>query len=175
MNTRRALLSVLAGSATAPALHIHRTEQVQPLNPTYPHPNAALLALCAHLDAMRAEWQRLWLLTSDGPDLATKADRAWQEYSDSTWPGIAVSDHVLNRLHLTDLPGRLRTLRAVTPEGLKAKARAVMALDNAASYCDCRNDAAQIWESIVADAAGHDWPRVGEEASPPLRPVAPTT
>jgi hypothetical protein len=73
------------------------------------------------------------------------------------------------------LPGRLRTLRAITPEGLKAKARAVMALDNAASYCDCRNDAAQIWVSVIADAAGHDWQRVGEEASPPLRQVAPTT
>ena len=60
--------------------------------------------------------------------------------------------------------GQLRVLRATTPEGLRAKARAIMALDSAAIYCDCRNDAAQIWQSIVEDMAGPDWPRVGEGA-----------
>jgi hypothetical protein len=103
-------------------------------------------------------------LITHGRPTATPRGRA----SPSLTPGL---EHLLP----TDLPGRLRTLRAITPEGLKAKARAVMALDNAASYCDCRNDAAQIWVSVIADAAGHDWQRVGEEASPPLRHVAPTT
>ena len=129
-----------------------------------PHPDAALLALCARIDVMRAEWQRLWWLTSNGPALETEADRAWQDYSDTIWPGIGLSDW--NRIEPGDAVGELRTLCATTPEGLKAKARAIMALDNAATYSDCRNDAAQLWQSIVEDAAGHDWPRVGEEAQP---------
>ncbi len=129
-----------------------------------PHPDAALLALCASIADMRIEWQRLWLLTSDGPALETEADRAWQAYSDNVWPGIGLSDW--NRIEPGDVAGELRALRATTPEGLRAKARAIMALDSAASYCDCRNDAAQLWQSIIEDAAGHDWPRVGEEAQP---------
>jgi hypothetical protein len=89
MTTRRALLATVG---VVPVLHIHRTEQDQSLSQAYPHPDAALLALCARLEGKRAEWQRLWLLTSDGPGLATEADHAWQAYSDTAWPGIAVSD-----------------------------------------------------------------------------------
>ena len=126
------------------------------------HPDAALLNLCVQIDEMRGEWQRLWLLTSDGPALETEVGRAWQGYSDNVWPGVILSDW--NRIAPGDVVGQLRVLRATTPEGLKAKAAAIMALENAATYCDCRNDAAQLWASVVEDAAGDGWPRVGEEA-----------
>ena len=151
MSTRRALLAGAAGvvvAGAAPAAH----------------PDAALLTLCAQLEAMQAEWQWRWTLTSDGPALETEADRAWQAYSDDVWPGIGLSDW--NRIEPGDLAGELRALRATTPEGLKAKARAIMALDHAATYCDCRNDAAQLWQSIIEDVAGPCWSRVGEEAQP---------
>ena len=128
------------------------------------HPDAALLALCAQIDELRVEWQRFWTITTDGAALETEADHAWQDYSDNVWPGVTLSDW--NRIAPGDVVGQLRTLRATTPDGLKAKAGAILALNNAATYCDCRNDAAQLWASIVEDAAGPDWPRVGEEAQP---------
>ena len=161
MTTRRALLAVAAGTVAVGAPTTHGTA----------HPDAALLALCVHLEGMQREWQSLYDATSDQAELTTPADHAWNDYSNDVWPGIGLSDW--NRVEPGDQGGELRLLPAITPEGLKAKARAVMALNSAASYCDCRNDAAQLWEAVVADAAGPDWQRMGDDArTTPLRPVA---
>ena len=46
------------------------------------HVDADLFALCAQLEDMRAEWQRLYDATSDADELTTPADHAWQAYSD---------------------------------------------------------------------------------------------
>ena len=152
MSTRRALLAGAAGVVVAGAAPAG-------------HPDAALLALCARLEAMQAEWQRLWALTSDGPAIETDADQAWQDYADNVWPGVTISHWDPERRRPNDLPAKLLTLQATTPEGLQAKAAAILALDDAAGYqFDYRNDAIELWQSLGIDAAGSARRMLGEEA-----------
>ncbi len=140
MSTRRALLAAAAGVLVvgadgAPSLA--------------PHPDAALLVLCARLEEMQAEWQRLYDLTSEEDELTTAADHAWQTYSAELWPGLRLSPWSRKERDPVDIPGRLVDLPATTSEGLRAKAAAVLALDEAAGYLtDCRNDSAELWQSV---------------------------
>ena len=152
MSTRRALLAAplgaLVGANGAPSLA--------------PHPDAALLALCARLTDMQAEWQRLYDATSDEPELTTPADYAWQAYSDDVWPRTALQ----RRDSATpDVPGLLLTHSATTLEGLQAKAAALLALDAAASYCDLRDDSYELTLSLLRDAAGAAVQPLGADAT----------
>ena len=134
-----------------------------------PHPDAELLAVCAQLRVMQDEWQRLWTLTSDewtGMDdpPITEADHAWWDYNNHVWPGVYISASELNKRDPNDLPSRLHDFHPVTQEGLRAKAAAVVALDDAASYGDLRDDGWMLNLSLIRDAAGDAVRPLGEDA-----------
>ena len=161
--TRRAILgaglSLAATSASAGTLALAQS------------PDADLLALCARLSTMQAEWQRLWTFTSEDWGLddpaVTDADRAWEHYNDHVWPGIHISGGT-PRLP-DDLPGQLLDFHPVTPEGIRAKAAAVLAMEDAACYgADARDDACALYHSVLVDAAGAARMFMGEDATPPL-------
>ena len=144
-------------NAILPALHLT-------------HPDADLLALCARLAAMQAVWQRLWEPTSedwrlDAPPI-TEADHAWMRYNDYVWPAISISRWNVDKEHLhpDDLPGHLLNFRPVTPEGVRAKAAAVLAMEDASLYgANCRNDACDMYHSVLVDAAGPARCLMGED------------
>jgi hypothetical protein len=137
----------LTAGATASAAAIElAAKTIEGAHVAPPSPDAELLAVCARLHQMQAEWQRLYDATSDAAELTTPADYAWQAYSDHVWPGGVVADA---------LPAQLTTLRATTWAGLQAKAAAILALDNAANYCDGRADHAELSRSLIEDVAGH--------------------
>ncbi len=119
-----------------------------------PHPDAALLALCTSLTEAQAKWQRLYDATSDSYLLTTSADYAWRAYSDDVWPGVRLATWGDKPPYPDDVPGRLRTLRATTSEGKVAKARAILAMEEAAGYVDSRDDAIEMMHSLVRDVAG---------------------
>jgi hypothetical protein len=123
------------------------------------HPDAALLALCSRLAGMQAEWQRLHAATSDdGP--WTEADEAWLRYASTTWPGVGPErpEH-----QGEDVPGQLLLHRAATPEGMAAKASAILALDDAAGYTrDCRDDHCALVPSLLEDVAGAQYRPIGD-------------
>ena len=131
-------------------------------------PDAALLALCARLAEMQAEWQRLYDATSDKEEITTAADRAWQQYSDDVWPRTALQPRGSNT---PDVPALLMTQRATTREGLAAKAAAILALDAAASYCDLWDDSMDLCMSLVRDAAGSAFGPLGAEAAQSATPL----
>ncbi len=161
MNARRDMLAVTAGAVAV--LHIHRTEHDQSLSQSYPHPEAALLALCAQLEKMRTEWQRLYDATSDEDELTTPADHAWQAYSEDVWPRTALQPKGCTT---QDVPALLLTHPAITLEGLRAKAAAILALDEAAGYLmDCRDDSLDLSLSVIRDAAGPPFRSPGKQAS----------
>ena len=74
MSIRRALLAGVPGVLVTVAITSHGANK---------HPDAALFALCAQMEQMQVEWQRLYDATSDEDDLTTPADFAWQAYSDT--------------------------------------------------------------------------------------------
>ena len=118
-------------------------------------PDAELLALCVSLKEMQAEWQRLYDATSDSGPLTTPADHAWKEYSDMVWPAIKLASSAFHRQpHPDDVPGRLLRICAMTPEGQAAKAAAILALDDVASWCDLRDDSIEMMHSLLRDVAG---------------------
>ncbi len=172
MSTRRDMLAFTAGAVAV--LHIPRTEQDQSLRQSYPHPDAALLALCAKLDKMRAEWQRLYDATSDKDELTTPADHVWQAYSEDVWPRTALQPKGCTT---QDVPALLLTYRATTLEALRAKAAAILAMDEAAGYLmDCRDDSLELSLSLVRDVAGSAHRQLGAAVAitpTPLRPVPP--
>ena len=134
-------------------------------------PDAALLALCAQLDDMHAEWQRLYDATSDADELTTPADHAWRAYSDDVWPHTALQPKGSTA---PDVPALLLTHPATTLEGLQAKSAAILAINAAADYCDLRDDGLDLALSLARDAAGIAFCPVGAEAAQsitPLRPV----
>jgi hypothetical protein len=137
------------------------------LNVVEAGPDADLLDLCAKLAAMQAEWQRLWNFTSedwglDGPP-TTEADHEWLRYNDEVWPAINISGQ--SPRHPDDLPGRLLDFHPVTPEGIRAKAAAVLAMDDAGCYgADLRNDSYELYHSALVDAAGPARCLMGEDA-----------
>ena len=153
MSTRRALLAATAGVLAAGADGVPSLAS---------NPDAALLALCARLTDMQAEWQRLYDATSEEGPLTTPADHAWQAYSDDVWPRTALQrrDSVTR-----DVPGMLLTHPAATLEGLQAKAAALLALDAAASYCDLRDDSYELTLSLLRDAAGAAFRPLGTDAT----------
>lgn len=55
-------------------------------------------------------------------------------------------------------------IAATTPEGRPAKARAILALEEAASYYDLWNDSMQILHSLVHDFAGITSHNLGADA-----------
>ena len=122
--------------------------------------------------------QRLYDATSDEDELTTPADFAWQAYSDTVWPGLNFTTWRREGRDPADMPGRLLDLPATTAAGLQAKAAAVLAIDEAASYLtDCRNDSAELWQSVIRDAASSAHRPLGANAaasSTPLRPVPPS-
>ena len=143
MSTRRALLA-----ATATVLVVGANGAPSPV----PHPDAALLAVCAQLVAMQAEWQRLYDATSDNDELTTAADFAWQAYNDDVWPGTGFQPRDCDTV---DVPAKLLTLRATTPEGMQAKAAAILAMDDAGDYThDIRDDSFELMLSLIEDVAG---------------------
>ncbi len=129
-----------------------------------PHPDAALLSLCAQLRDMQAEWQRLYDLTPDD-GARTSADEVWERYASHVWPGVGPVGPWLAPDE--DVPGRLLLHHPSTLEGLAAKAAAILALDDAAHYTrDCRDDAFEMQESLLKDVV-----RVGADAA--AHPVQP--
>ena len=121
------------------------------------HPDADLLALCARLAELQEEWQRLWQPTSEDWNLdeppKTEADHVWHHFNAHVWPGINIAGD--KPRHADDLPGRLLDHRPSTPEGIRAKAAAVLAMEDAACYgADCRDDAWEMFHSVLVDAAG---------------------
>jgi hypothetical protein len=145
MRRRRDFLAVAAGAVAASTVPpmAARADEGARFAPPSTHADGELLALCARLAEMQAEWQRLYDRTpDDGPE--TAADHVWQDYSDTVWPG-------------GDLPGQLCMLQATTPAGLQAKGAAILALDDVAAYCDDRPDYAQLADSLVQDVAAGAW------------------
>lgn len=131
-----------------------------------PHPDAELLALCHRLREMQAEWQRLYDATSDEPRLTTAADHAWDDYSNHVWPGIRIASRIFHaQPHPDDQPGRLLRIRAATTEGQAAKAVAILALDDAAGYCDLRDDSIELMHSLLRDVAGIEAHHLNADAS----------
>ena len=162
MSTRRTLL---VGAAATLVVAADGTPNIAP------HPDCELLDLCTQLTGMQAEWQRLYDATSDCDDLTTPADHAWQRYSEDVWPRVGFQPC---EGATPDLPARLLTLPATTPDGLQAKAAAILAMDDAATYCDLRDDSYALCLSLVRDAAGLDHRPPGDSAAraaTPLRPV----
>ena len=121
-----------------------------------PSPDAELLAACAQLRGLEDEWNRLYAATTDADELITPADHAWQTFSDDVWPGIALSAQRRrgDARDPADLPRRLLELRASTPEGLAAKAAAILALEDAGCWCELRDDSFDFTRSLLKDAAG---------------------
>ena len=124
------------------------------------HPDAALLILCGKLRTLQEQWQRLWAATPEvgepGP-----ADAAWRDYSDHVWPGVSrqgvdcASDPVRG----------LIAIKATTLEGMRAKAAAINALDDAGGYLmSVRDDSYELMMSLLQDVAGPAAMLIGEDA-----------
>lgn len=90
------------------------------------HPDAALLILCDELRILQEEWQRLWDATPEEGE-AGPADLAWRDYSENIWPGVCLAYAVRE-----DDPVRgLITMQVTTLEGMRARAAAIKATDDA--------------------------------------------
>jgi hypothetical protein len=138
-----------------------------------PHPDADLLALCSQLASLQAEWQCLWgLTTADGSKV--EADRALEAYSHDVWSGLGASQCDIGTLCDGDLPRQLYYHRATTPDGLRAKAAAILALDDAANWCDVRGDTFDLMRSLICDAAGDGYQPLGGTAVLTAAPLAST-
>ena len=115
-----------------------------------------MLALCAQLRVLQSRWQRLWSVAAEGAAEGddTPADLMLDRYAAWVWPGTMLAD--LSGLSLIADPARrLLDLPATTPEGLQAKAAAVLTLHDAGDYSDCdRSDHLQIVAAVLRDAAG---------------------
>jgi hypothetical protein len=61
-----------------------------------------------------------------------------------------------------DYPAQPLTLRATTPEGIRAKAAAIIAMDEAATYCDGCDDSYVLCLSLLRDAAASAYQPLGE-------------
>ena len=126
------------------------------------HPDAALLILSGELRVLQGEWHRLWEATpeagAEGP-----ADIAWRDYSENVWPGGCRLD--ADREH--DPVRGLITMRATTLEGMRAKAAAIKAMDDAGGYLmSIRDDSYELMVSLLQDVAS-------SAAMPPRRTCHP--
>ena len=129
--------------------------------------DADLLALCAQLRVLQTGWQRLWDATSGTPDgEESPADLILDRYTAWVWPAVRLSD-VSGLTSAADPVRMLLDLPATTPEGLQAKAAAVLALDDAGGYSGCdRSDHWQFVMALVRDAAGSAAMPLGEAFIP---------
>jgi len=131
------------------------------------HPDAALLILCGELRVLQGEWHALWHLTTedwglDAPPV-TPADREWLAFNDHVWPAISISGQTPR--HPDDLPGSLLDFHPTTAEGIRAKAAAVLAMEDAASYgADCRSDSCELTHSVLIDTVGSARMLLGQDA-----------
>ena len=109
--------------------------------------DADLLALCARLRVLQTGWQRLWDAASGSPDGDGPADLILDRYTAWVWPAVRLSD--VSGLTIAADPVRmLLVLPATTPEGLRAKAAAILALHDAGDYSD--RDRADQWQIVAA-------------------------
>ena len=117
--------------------------------------DADLLALCAQLRVRQVEWQRLWDAASAAPDDGeSPADLILDRYTAWVWPAVRLSD-VSGLTSAADPVRMLLDLPATTPEGLQAKAAAVLALNDVGDYSDRdRADQWQIVAGLLRDVAG---------------------
>jgi hypothetical protein len=136
---------------------------LQAVLPGPTHPDGELLALCDALAALQAGWQVLWEATPDEPN-AGPEDQAFDTFAKFTWPGTRIADLAPGDASGIDLPALLLTLPATTPEGLQAKAAAVLAISDANTFTgDCRMDEIELLRSVVRDAAGTSRRPLGED------------
>ena len=109
--------------------------------------DADLFALCAQLRVLQAGWQRLWDAASAAPDDDGPADLILDRYTAWVWPAVKLSD-VPGLTPAADPVRTLLDLPATTPEGLQAKAAAILALHDAGDYSD--RDRADQWQLVAA-------------------------
>ena len=107
-----------------------------------PDPDANLLLLCSYLAGLQKEWQRLWAACPDDGHACEAMDQH-DAYAEKEWPGQGYPVK-----HLLDFP-------ATTPEGLQAKAAAVLAVYQASRYTKAsHDDICELMQSVLIDAAG---------------------
>lgn len=129
--------------------------------------DADLLALCAQLRVLQTRWQRLWDAASNAPGDDNPADLILDRYTAWVWPGTMLAD-VSGLTSAADPMRLLLILPATTPEGLQAKAVAVLALHDAGDYSDRdRADQWQIVAALLRDVAGAAAMPLGK-VSPPI-------
>ena len=125
--------------------------------PDAPHPDAALLDLCARLRALQEEWQRLYVLTSED-ERGTAADKAFDAYSERVWPGtVRRCEHYWKDTppEADDLAGQLMFAPATTHEGIQAKAVALAAIADTAAYLPHdRDDEFGLFREFIREVAG---------------------
>lgn len=109
--------------------------------------DADLLALCVRLRVLQAGWQRLWDAASGSPDGDGPADLILDRYTAWVWPAVRLSD-VSGLTSAADPVRLLLDLPTTTPEGLQAKAAAVLALHDVGDYSD--RDRADQWQIVAA-------------------------
>ncbi len=64
------------------------------------------------------------------------------------------------------MPAKLLSLHATTPEGLQAKAAAILAINQASAYTGCcRDDEIELLNSVVREAAASAYRPLGEDAA----------
>lgn len=125
------------------------------------HPDAALLILCGELRVLQEEWQRLWSVTAETLDATSPAELAFDDYAEHVWPGLRLADEQSDQ----DLVRQLGAIRATTLEGMRAKAAAIKAVDDACGYSTCcRDDYCELLTSLLEDVAGPAAMRLGEDA-----------
>ena len=94
--------------------------------------------------------------------VAGPADMAWRDYSENVWPGGCRLD--AGREH--DPVLSLITMQAVTLEGMRAKAAAIKAMDDAGGYLtSIRDDSYELMISLLQDVAGPAAMLLGEDAN----------
>lgn len=122
--------------------------------------DAALLILCGELRVLQEEWQRLWAVTAEVGEPGS-ADAAWRDYSDHVWPGVSRKGADCDG----DPVRALIASKATTLDGMRAKAAAIKAMDDAGGYSMCcRDDSYELMISLLQDVAGSAAMPLGEDA-----------
>jgi len=124
-------------------------------------PDVALLVLCGELQILQGEWQRLWEATPEDGEPGP-ADTVWRDYSETVWPGVSLREADRGRDPVRDLIA----LKATTLEGMRAKAAAIKALDDAGGcLTSIRDDSYELVMSLLQDVAGSAAMPLGEDAN----------
>ena len=81
------------------------------------------------------------------------ADHEWLAFNDNVWPAVRISGRTPR--HPDDLPGALIDFHPTTAEGIRAKAAAILAMEDAGCYGgDLRDDSCALTSSVLVDMAG---------------------